>query len=331
MTVSAVVAVVVLAPTPAHADRAPEGRKVALTIVIPDTAVARDVEAFLCDRAQETFGADCHAAATAQAWEVGVSLRWQQVGRIAVHIQDEAGVLASRVIEVEDPGAAKLTLWLLLRATLRRALAEPGRVPANAAARRADGVSAPRVGTLAAPAVSRSSVTEVAAPVPSGTPGAVGFAVVAGVFVEDPRLFALGPSFSCWWQARPGLVVGADLGYRLAPGVVTAAGDVGLVIHHVPVGVMAGLESDGPVRFGVGLAATADPKVPVAKNQARVVVGVETGLYGQLRLPLTRSDSHFLLRARVAGRNLRQRYRVAGGEIAERPWNLGLDAGVSWQ
>ena len=329
LTLATVLAVVAAPTSPTPTDGAPKDRVVALSITTPNHEVARDVEAFLCQRAHETFGVTCNALHDPSAWVFEATLTWLTPGRVSVLVQDQAGVLVSRVVEVEDPGAAKLTLWLLVRATMNRALAEPGRVTAGLVTPATPGPgsasSTPVLGPDPAVLKSEAVVSETA------NRSALGFGAYAAALINNPRLFAMGASLAVYGHVWRGLVLGGDLGYRLAPGVVTAAGEVGMMIHHLPFGVSLGWDFGESTSVCAGLFGSADVKIPVAAHRSAVALGVDTGAFVEARLPFARPDAQFLLRGSVALRPVRQRYLFDDGEVTEEPWALGLGTGVTWQ
>jgi hypothetical protein len=116
----------------------------------------------------------------------------------------------------------------------------------------------------------------------------------------------------------------------LAPGVVTSPGEVGLIIHHVPLGVSLGWELGDDARLVAGWFASADLKVPVTAHERALAVGVDTGALIETRLPLTRPSAQLLVRGTAGFRPVRQRYVVDDGTVTERSWVFGLGAGVSW-
>jgi hypothetical protein len=282
---------------------APQDEQMHLTLDVAPSQRVPDLDIFLAERVADTWGGEALAASDDQSrFRVGVSWLAERSAEVAV---DEGDVrLAQRILVITDPGAAKLTIWLLVKSTIRRALvsARPAAPPIEPPARAAVTVSA------SAPAA----------------PEPLSFATLIVFSLGQPDLFSVGPGFGIEWSPWPRVSLGGELGYRVAPGVI------GLLIHHIPVRANVGW-SVGPDRaVTLGVAATADIKVPVAEDRHTAALGVETGGFVALRLPLAWPEVSFLLRGTVAVRPVRQRYVLDGDVVAEALWDASVSTGVSW-
>ncbi|MBI3179646.1 MAG: hypothetical protein HYZ27_08280 [Deltaproteobacteria bacterium] len=216
-------------------------------------------------------------------------------GSLAVRIEEGDVLLASRDIEAADPGAAKLTVWLLVRSTIQRALLgadEPG------------------------PAAEVVTSTEPR-PQESGQWTLSALAVAAG---DGGELYSMGPAVSATWS-EGALAFSGELGYRLTPGVP------GLVIHYLPLRVGAGFATGA---WQLGWVVAGELKASVAAGEERWVMGAQTGPYAQLSLPLA-PHAGLLVRGEVVARLVRQRFVLASGVVREQPMAAALAGGVYWQ
>jgi hypothetical protein len=155
-------------------------------------------------------------------------------------------------------------------------------------------------------------------------PEPLSFATMVVFSFGQPELFSVGPGIGVEWSPWPRVAIGGELGYRLSPGVV------GLLVHHVPVRVSAGWVVDRGRVATLGIAATADVKVPVAESRRAAALGLETGGFLTLHLPLSRPGASFLLRGSVHVRPVRQRYVIDGDVVTEQLWDACVSTGVSW-
>ena len=283
------------------AEPPPTGAPMTLTLLIPESDRTLDLEAFLDERARET-------------WEVGdsgarfeVVIAWPDDRRLVVRVHEGERELASREIEVADPGATKLTVWLVVKSTINRALREGPRVAATVAEPEVD----VRVPVAAKPARATWSV------------GALVLASVGRL-----ELFRFGPSAVAWLNPWRGLVVTLEAGYRISPGVNVAGRAADLTIHYVPVTASAGWQLN-PI-WNTGLFATADVKVPVYDTGSKLAAGLDVGAHVQALLPLS-DRARLVGRAFAAWRASRARFVVDEGSITEAQAFGGVAVGALWR
>lgn len=304
-----------------------------LTLTVDDAPMAPDLEAFLRQRAIDTWNAevvrggatDSPAASPDSRRHFRVGITWPAERSVEVRIAERQAVLVERILVVTDPGAAKLTVWLLVKSTIKRELkyaatGDAAPVATKAASAELDPQPEPM------PAVSAPAGEIAAPPAPSELPAVRpwSFAALMTFSVGSSRLFSVGPGIGARYRPWRRLQLGTEVGYRLAPGVV------GLIIHHVPLRVDAGWALGSKRSVTVGAAATVDLKIPVATYRARAVVGIDAGPFLELRMPLSRSGVGITLRSTFCLRAVRQRYVVENGDVPEAPWDVTLTTGVVW-
>ncbi len=333
------VLVALIGPIAPHAAVASPGETdMLLTLNVEDSPMAPDLAAFLSERALDTWRVEVRRGPVSVAdddrarRDFRVTITWPAQRSVEVRIADRHAVLAERILVVTDPGAAKLTIWMMIKSTIKRATkhavtvdrfaAVLGRPPQDVAA-----------SDRRRPPIAPAPVREVEArTLTVGVGGSSlarpwSLAALMTFSLGSPRLFSVGPGFGVRYRAWQRLQLGAEVGYRLAPGVA------GLIIHHVPLRVDAGWGLGNGRVVTVGAAAIADLKIPVAQYRSDAVVGVEVGPFLELRMSMSRPGAGFTLRSTFCVRPVRQRYIIDSGEtgvVAERPWDLTLAAGVVW-
>jgi hypothetical protein len=284
----------------AAAEVAPEKQTMALTLLVPEPAPVPDLVAFLRKRASELWDLD---PAASVAFDVMVAR--PENGRLLLTIVERNQELARRELAMDaDPGATKLTAWLLVKATIQRALKQE----------------------RPAPPLPEPVVTEVpVAPEPTSSRWGLGGLVSASL--GPVELARFGPSLVAWINPRHRLVMSLEIGYRVSPTAgVSGGGD--LTVHFVPMTASLGWQLND--LWSVAGYATTDVKIPVSNESSAIAAGLDLGAYLQLHVP-TGERWRLLLRAFAGGRASRLRYLVDGGSITESAWVGGAAVGGLWQ
>lgn len=280
---------------------APRDEQMRLTLDVADSEGVPDLGAFLAERASGTWGAEAIAQdGTTARFRVQVS--WPAERSVKVAVDEKDVRLADRILVVTDAGAAKLTIWLLVKSTINRAML--GSVPVGP---RPEPPPAAHVG-----------------PSPVPLPAPLSFATILVFSLGQPQLFSAGAGFGVAWLPWSQVSLGGELGYRFSPGVI------GMLIHHVPVRLNAGWSVDPGRAVTVGLAAIADLKVALAGGRRAAALGLEAGGFLALHLPLSKPGASFLLRGTVTFRSIRQRYLIDGDAVSERLWDICVSTGATW-
>ncbi|MEE8409013.1 MAG: hypothetical protein V3T05_05370 [Myxococcota bacterium] len=308
-----------------------------LTLTVNESPMAPDLATFLSERALDTWDVEVRrgpvsvAAADRAHRHFRVTITWPAERSVEVRIADRYAVLAERILVVTDPGAAKLTVWMMIKSTIKRAtkhamtMHRVDAVPVEPPPREVAAADLHRLPMAPAPVGEVVGPTLTVDDSPVARPWSL--AALMTFSLGSSRLFSVGPGFGVRYRTWKRLQLGAEVGYRLAPGVV------GLIIHHIPLRVDAGWGLGSKRAVTVGAAAIADLKIPVAQHRSRAVVGVDVGPFLELRMALARPGAGFTLRGTFRVRPVRQRYiidTVETGVVLERPWDLTLSTGVVW-
>lgn len=314
----------------------------ALVLTLKIDGAAPGLETYLVERVRETWdvrvelpnreGAE-RGVDGADHFAVVVAV--QSPAQCSVRISHAGVLLTERTITSRDPTETKLTLWLLLKSTLdralKRALPEDSDAPGETVQPpRVETASAPSPPALApAPAGTGAALGETAATdLAASDPATVRFGGLMTLWLETPRLLAAGASLTAALAWRY-ISAGLELGYRYAPG------PNGLQLHGVPLTATVVAEYGDAVWAGFGLMLTGEVKFPVAGARWTLTAGAETGVLAQARVML-RPDMSALLRFAVAWRLVRSRflYRDTFGverQTREQAWLSTLSLGVVWQ
>jgi hypothetical protein len=272
-----------------------------------------------------------------------VAMQWWSATQVSVVITLDERTLVERTVELEESLQAKLMLWLLVKSTIDRGLAQvPAATPAPAvslpnARREADAARA-NAGELAAVAEERTPpvaikkaeprIEEPEARAPQTVPASFAWGVLTQLWLETPRLVAFGLLATCayYWQF---VSIAAEAGYRFTPG------PDGLSVHALPLVGRAGLHYGTDVSVAAGALLSAEAKFGVSAGRAVPTAGSEAGAYFAARLRLV-SDWYAVLRLTVAWRLARVRYIYFDSlgryrETREQPWSSMVGTGLEWR
>ncbi len=283
-------------------------------LTVHDSADAKDFEVFLRQRAMENWpNLELRQESAGEGFMV--TLSWPSSSTVLVHVAEAGVEIAHREIAIADVGAAKLTVWLVVKSALERAL----RVASEPQPAKPVELSTTKMAIKGSQHLTQESQAQE-----------WGMAVLVGMAMGAPQLFHVGPAFALWSRPWHRLWLAGEIGYALTPGVVLKDGNVGLLIHHIPVRLLTAWQLDGSQTFAAGAYATAEVKFAVTHATSQTAVGVDVGAFIQAQIPLSASRSHFSARVAVGMCPLRHRYILDDETLEERPWIASISSGVAW-
>lgn len=258
-----------------------------------------------------------------------VSLSSSAPRTVVVMVSRDGSQLARRSIEVADPGATRLTVWVLVRDTINRALVTGHRT--TVAPTHSGDQSPPPKSQRAKPAPLRAPIRRSRDE--SAAKGSrVAWTLMLALAVPATEQTAAGACVGANAPLGAGYSVGGEVGYQVEASRWHKGLARGLVIHHVPVRLRTSRQilSRATASLEGGVAVVGVLRYAASDGQRGLGVGAGVGPFVELSRD---GDAAVQPCARVGAsmRLVRQRYVLPTRSATEPLWQVSLAAGLVWR
>jgi len=271
-------------------------RAIALHIMTVGESFDDAVEPYLRERAARSWRLDNEAP---EATFFCVITWLPQSREIEIVIARGDAVLTRRQIAVDGSDAAKATLWLILRSSLRRALTEAPAPP------------------VASVGVSPKPASDAAMPKK--------YSALLTAAIGSADLASLGFSLGVQQRLAQSLLLSLTVGY------LHARAHRRLRLHQWPLKVGIGIIQGDERSVAVGLLGVAELKYAHTEDAQRWLGAVQGGMFMRAQTPLGQGGVDFLWQLAATRRLQRYIYRLSdSSEAREEMWQVYFNAGVAW-